>query len=84
LRLNGYIILAISKVYKSSSLKISKLRYWISKLRAREGCDSGTEVGTVHSERDGKGQFLLENRRNLAEKGVVKKDFVSKKSSECA
>jgi len=29
-----------------------------------------------------KGQFLQGNQRNLAEKGVVKKDFVSKKSSE--
>jgi len=39
--------------------------------RTREGCDRGSEVRTVHSGRDGEGQFRG-NRRNLAEEGVVR------------
>jgi len=40
--------------------------------RTREGCDRGSEVGTVHNGQDGKGQFLRGNRRNLAGEGVVR------------
>jgi len=40
--------------------------------RTREGCDRGNEVRTVHSGQNGKGQFFREDRRNLAEEGVVK------------
>jgi len=41
--------------------------------RTRESCDRGSEIGTGHSGRDGEGQFLRGNRRNLAEAGVVRK-----------
>jgi len=38
--------------------------------KTREGCNRGSEVGTVHSGRD---QFLWGNRWNLAEERVVRK-----------
>jgi len=49
--------------------------------KTREGCDRGSEVGTGQSGREGKGQFLQRNRRNLVEEGICEKDFVSTKCS---
>jgi len=40
--------------------------------------------GQFTADETGKGQFLRGNRTYLAEEGVVKKIFVSKKSSGCA
>jgi len=39
--------------------------------------------GQFTSDETEKGQFLRGNRKYLAEEGVVRKIFVSKKSSEC-
>jgi len=41
--------------------------------RTREGCDRGSVVGQFTADETGKGQFLRENRRNLAGEGVVRK-----------
>jgi len=41
--------------------------------KTKEGYDRGSEVGTVHSERDGKGQFLWGNWRNLVKEKVMRK-----------
>jgi len=52
--------------------------------RTREGCDRGSEVGTVHSGRDGEGPVPPRKPKESGRRGSYEKDFVSKKSSECA
>jgi len=39
--------------------------------RTREGCDRGSEVGTVHIGRDGKGPVPSKNRNLAEEKGAT-------------
>jgi len=50
--------------------------------RRREGCDRGSEVGTVHSGRDGEGPIPPRKPKG-DRRGSCEKDFVSKKSSGC-
>jgi len=51
--------------------------------RTREGCNRGSEVGTVHSRRDGEGLVPLRKPKESAKRGSCEKDFF-KKSSECS
>jgi len=50
--------------------------------RTREGCDRGSEVRTVHSGRDWEGP--LKKLKESGRRRSCEKDFVSKKSNECA
>jgi len=52
--------------------------------RTREGCDRGSEVGTVHSGRDGGGPDSSRKPKVSGRRGSFEKDFVSKKRSGCA
>jgi len=45
--------------------------------RTREGCDRGSEVGTVHSGRDREGSVPARKPKESGRKGSCKKDFVS-------
>jgi len=51
--------------------------------RTREGCDRDSEVGTVHSGRNGKGPVPSRKPKESGMRGSCEKDFVSTKSSEC-
>jgi len=51
---------------------------------AREGCDCGSEVETVHRGLDRKGPVPLRKSKNLAGEGIVRKISSPKKSSECS
>jgi len=50
--------------------------------RTREGCVRGSEVGTVHSGRDGKGLVPPRKPKKSGKRGSCDKNFVSK-ISEC-
>jgi len=52
--------------------------------RTRKGCDRGSEVGTVHSGRDGEGPVSLRKPKESSRRRSCEKDFVSRKSSEYA
>jgi len=52
--------------------------------RAREGCDRGSEVGTVHSGRDWERPVPPRKPKESGRRGSCEKDFVFKKSSVCA
>jgi len=52
--------------------------------RTREGCDRGNEDKTVYSEWDGEGPVPPRKPMKSGRRGNCEKDFVSKKSSECA
>jgi len=57
-------------VFPSAAKKNSSILSCIGK-RTREGCDHAAKSGQFNVDEMGKGQFLTENRRNLAEEGVV-------------
>jgi len=46
--------------------------------RTREGCDRGSEVGTVHSEQDGERPVPLRKPKESSKRENCEKDFVSK------
>jgi len=43
--------------------------------RTREGCDHGSEIGTVYSGRNNKGPFSLRKRKGSDRRGSCEKDF---------
>jgi len=49
--------------------------------KTREVCDRGSEVGTVHSGRDGKEPVILRKPKESDIRRSCKKDFVSIKSN---
>jgi len=52
--------------------------------RTKEGCDRGSEVGTVHSVRiRWEGTVSLRKLKESGKGGSCEKDFISTKSSEC-
>jgi len=52
--------------------------------RTREGCDRGSEVGTVHSRRDGEVPVPPRKPKESGRRESCEKDFVSTKSNGCA
>jgi len=46
--------------------------------RTKEGCDRGSEIGTVHSGRDGKESVPLRKPKKSGRRESCQKDFVSR------
>jgi len=47
-------------------------------LRTKEGCDRGSEIGTVYSGRSGKGPVPLKKPKESGKRKDCEKDFVSR------
>jgi len=52
--------------------------------RTTEGCNRGSEIGTVHSGRDREGPVPPRKPKESGRRGSCEKNFVPKKSSGCA
>jgi len=51
--------------------------------RTREGCDRGSEVGTIHSGYDKEGPVLPMKPKGSGRRGSCQKDFVSTRCIKC-